>query len=92
MVGLAVAALQQHQTLSLQFFLLVDDYCDLHRDVLSGGYCIHMRSVPIYDSDGISPIACHSQGENSRPRHYRGPLALDLRPLIVSADEGVSVV
>ena len=55
--------------------------------VLSGVYCIHMHSVPAYDSDGISTFACRSRRENYRLRHYRVPLALDLRPPVVSVDD-----
>ena len=53
MVRLAVVSLQQLRTLVLQFFWLVDGRCAQHRGVLNGGYGIHMRSVPSYDSDGI---------------------------------------
>ena len=53
MVRLAVAALQQRRTLVLQFFWLVDGHCAQYREVLSGGYCIYMRSVPACDSDDI---------------------------------------
>ena len=87
MVRLADAALQQRRTLVLQFLWLVDGRCAQNLAILSGGYCIHMRSVPSYDSDDISPIACRSQGVVSLPRHYKGTLALDLRPLIVSVDD-----
>ena len=48
---------------------------------------MHLRSVPVYDSDVISPIVCRSKGEVSRPRHDRGPLALDLRPPVASVDD-----
>ena len=87
MVHLAVAALQQHRTLAIQCFLLVDDYYAQHREVLSEGHCIRMHNVPACDSDVIEPIACRSQGEVSRPRLGRGPLAPDLRPLFVYVDD-----
>ena len=87
MVRLAVVALQQRRTLGFLFFWMVDARCAQYREVVSRGYCINIRIVPSYDSDGISPINCRSQGVVTRPRHYRGPLALDLRQLIVSVDD-----
>ena len=57
MVQIDVATSQQQRTLALQFFLPVGEHCAQHREALSGGYYIHMHSVPTRDSDGISPFA-----------------------------------
>ena len=55
--------------------------------VLGEGHYTHMRSVPISGSDCTSAIACYSKNEVSRSQHNRGPLALDLRSLVVSVDD-----
>ena len=62
-VRLAVAALQQHRILVLHFSKLVDVHLAQYREVLSGGHCIYMRSVPTCGSYGISAIAGRPKGE-----------------------------